>query len=391
MTRGNNVRGSEEPADRSGPMMRAARLHRRSEPLTIDIVPRPVPRPNDVLVQVHACGIVPNLQNVLQYPDDFIAVQPPKPAIFGLDVAGVIAQKGELVHGLEVGDRVYVNPARYCGTCRLCRTGREFACPSFTLNGYFGLGTNSAQMFRDYPYGGYAEYMIAPGYSLVKLDDSISYASAARWGYLGTAYGALRRAGVDTFSTVLVNGASGTLGLGAVLFALALGAPKVLGVGRDPDLLARVKAIDPRRIEVHATRDPGTVAAWAHDRTDRIGADVVLDALPPEAPVTAFEAGIDALAKFGRHVNCGGILQRASFDTPRLMVSSQTLMGSNWFTTVQGHEMVELARAGRLDLDLFETKIFALENINTAINAIDHRHGGFSNFVVSPQAQGAQG
>ena len=80
-------------------------------------------------------------------------------------------------------------------------------------------------MFEDYPYGGLGEYMTAPQYSLVTLPDNVSFETAARWGYLGTAYSALKRSGANMGTSVLVNGISGTLGLGVALFALALGCP----------------------------------------------------------------------------------------------------------------------------------------------------------------------
>ena len=63
-----------------------------------------------------------------------------------------------------------------------------------------------------------------PSTALVKLPDSLSFEQAARFGYMGTAYSALRKAKVGTDTTVLINGISGTLGLGAALFALGMGA-----------------------------------------------------------------------------------------------------------------------------------------------------------------------
>ena len=49
---------------------------------------------------------------------------------------------------------------------------------------------------------------------------------------------------------MLIDGISGTLGLGACLIALGLGVTRVLGTGRNPDLLDDVKAIAPDRIDV---------------------------------------------------------------------------------------------------------------------------------------------
>src|SRR4051812_31715403 len=185
-------------------MMRAARMHQIGSPLSIDLIPKPSPRPTDVLVEVKACGIVPNLGNVLNFFGEWFPhlYLPKLPAIFGLDAAGVVAETGERVHGLEVGQRVYVNPARYCGGCRYCRMGETTSCKAYTFNGYFGFSPHSQVMFDDYPYGGLAEFMTAPQYSLVVLPDNVSFETAARWGYLGTGYRALRRAGAEMGSSV---------------------------------------------------------------------------------------------------------------------------------------------------------------------------------------------
>lgn len=93
--------------------MRVARLHEIGGPLWIEEIPVPQPRPTDVLVAVKTCGVVPNLKNVLtKWPEWFPYLPLPKlPAIFGLDVAGVVAEVGSQIHSIRPGQRVYVNPA----------------------------------------------------------------------------------------------------------------------------------------------------------------------------------------------------------------------------------------------------------------------------------------
>ena len=92
--------------------MTVARMHEVGGPLIIEELDTPRPGAYDVLVRVRACGIVPNLPNILAnwskwYPEYPL---PPLPAIFGLDPAGEIVAVGEDVLGFEVGQRVYVNP-----------------------------------------------------------------------------------------------------------------------------------------------------------------------------------------------------------------------------------------------------------------------------------------
>lgn len=368
--------------------MRAARCHRHGEPFAVDTIEKPSPRSTDVLIQVQACGMVHNLINVLDpnIAGDVIQ-RPALPAIYGLDAAGVIVETGPQVHGLEVGDRVYVNPLRYCGSCRSCRVGRVRGCNHLTLSGYLGSGPRSSQMLAEYPYGGYAEFMTAPQYSLVKLPDVVSFETAARWGYFGTSYSALRRANVNMSTTVLIDGISGTLGLGAALFALALGAPMILGVGRDLERLERVKAIAPDRIHVLSTSEGASVADWARSLTGGDGVDVVIDALPTGCAGSAFLAAAAALAREGVHVNIGSVLENVPLNMFSIMNAHQSYVGSFWFTTPEGQEMADLAASGSVKLDVLDHEVFGLDDINEALGAIarDDRDGGFTNFVIAPK------
>ena len=197
--------------------MIAARLHAYGSPMTLDRIDVPEPRPTDVLVEVKACGVVPNLARVVSNffgtltPDN--KMMPALPAIFGLDPTGVVAKVGAQVFSVKPGERVYVNPGRSCGSCKMCRAGRPQDCPSWTLQGYFG---RSQDLMRAYPYGGLSQFITAPAHALVKLPDSMSFEQAARLGYLGTAYSAMKKIGVGPGYTLLINGISGQLGLNAV-------------------------------------------------------------------------------------------------------------------------------------------------------------------------------
>src|SRR4051794_32621041 len=165
--------------------MRAARMHSVGTPMTIDTIPVPKTGSTDVLVEVKACGMVPNLGNVLaNWTKWFPHLPLPKlPAVFGLDPAGVVVEVGEQVLDVRPGDRVYVNPLRSCGACQMCRAGERTRCRYFTFNGYFGFGPDSQKIYDLYPYGGFCEYMTAPQYALVKLPDNVTFEQAARFGY----------------------------------------------------------------------------------------------------------------------------------------------------------------------------------------------------------------
>ena len=75
--------------------MRSARLHEPGQPLRIDTVEIPEPRPRDVLVRVKACGIIPNMNAI--FSGRLWNHLPPLPASVGLDVqpiSGAVESEG---------------------------------------------------------------------------------------------------------------------------------------------------------------------------------------------------------------------------------------------------------------------------------------------------------
>jgi alcohol dehydrogenase len=361
--------------------MIAARLHEYGKPMTLDRIPVPGPRPTDVLVEVKACGVVPNMTRVVhnffgtKVPD--LKIMPPLPAIFGLDPTGVVAKVGSQVRSIAVGERVYVNPARRCGSCRMCRSGQPLDCADFTFQGYFG---RSQAIMAAYPYGGYCQFITAPEDALVKLPDNVAFETAARFGYFGTAYAAMKKLGVGPGRTFLINGISGQLGLCAAMLALAMGCTRILGTGRNTALLQRVKALSPQRIEVFGlteakagteggvpTGDQPTFLTWTKSLTEGLGVDCLLDCLPPGAPATAMMRALYTLRRGGHGANVGAVMDVLPINAFWLMTNRISLMGSVWFTTGEGEEMAAMAAAGTLDTSALQHRI-AL--------ALRHQSGG---------------
>src|SRR4051794_31841346 len=362
--------------------MRAARLHAVGEPMRLEDVPVPVPGPRDVLVSVKAVNIVPNLANILDNWTTWFPMNPlpTLPAIFGLDPAGVIEEVGSAVEGFSVGDRVYVNPARTCGGGRACREGRLGQCASFTFSRYFRFSPSSMGLLDRYQ-GGLAEYMIAPTQSLVKIPNSLSFEAAARFGYMGTMFSALRKAAAGPGRSVLVNGITGTLGIAAALLAPAMGVTTLYGAGRDRQLLADVDKLAPGRFRLHSLLD-GPIDEWIAAETDGAGVDVYIDALGPGAPSETLQQGVRSLARGGIAVNIGAVAGEVPLDLHRMMDMDQTVRGSVWFTAGEGQVMADMVKAGSLDLSPLEHQVFPLEDVNEAINHIGARHDGASNFVA---------
>ena len=366
--------------------MLVARLHEFGAPMVLERMPVPVPRHTDVLVRVKACGVVPNLRNVLAHWRGWFPELPlPKlPAIFGLDVAGEIAEVGAGVQNFKSGDRVYVTPGLYCGSCPACRADDTINCSNFTFRGYFGFGPGSQRQFDDYPFGGMGEFITAPQHNLVALPGSVSFEQAARFGYLGTAYAALRKAGVAPNRTILINGITGTLGLGATLIALGRGVTRILGTARDRERLARVKRLAPGRIDVLAQDGGLSVAEWARGFTGGHGVDAVIDCLGPGSSGTLLMNAIYALRRGGKAVNVGGVGEKTMMDVHWMMDQQIEFIGSNWFPVDDAQALAEMARAGTLDLSVFEHVKFPLAEVNSALDGTHFRDGGFTNLVIVP-------
>ncbi|MEJ8824474.1 alcohol dehydrogenase catalytic domain-containing protein [Variovorax humicola] len=370
--------------------MRVARLHEIGGSLKIDTLPVPKPGSGDVIVAIKACNVVPNLRNILTYWPQWHPEMPlpPLPGSFGLDAAGAIAAVGDNVRAFKPGQRVYVNPATGCGGCRFCRSGDILNCDSFTYRGYFGRGGPATLgIFAQYPFGGLSEYVVAPQSCLVTLPDSLPFEQAARFGYLGTGYAALRKGGLRPGDTVLINGIGGTLGVNTTMMALAMGATKILGTGRRREPLERVRALAPHRIEVHSVDESGvTVAEWARSLTEGYGVDVVVDCLPPNSPAESTRAAMRAMRTGGSTVLPGGMSEALTLDPFWGLGKNASLIGSRWFSAAEGQDMADMAGAGTLDLSPLEHRRFSLDAVNEAVATAAESGSGFTNVVVLPSA-----
>ena len=131
--------------------------------LVLEERPDPVPAAGEVLVRVSVCGVCRTDLDVVDgrlEPSHF-------PIIPGHQVVGRIAECGEGVTGVQVGQRVGVAwIASACGECRWCLAGDENLCPYFV----------SVGCARD---GGYAELLTVPAAFVHPIDDALSDLEAA--------------------------------------------------------------------------------------------------------------------------------------------------------------------------------------------------------------------
>ena len=156
------------------------RLHRCHEALRPERMTLPDPAPDQVLIEVEACGVCRTDLHVVdgELPD------PKLPIVPGHEVVGRVLATGRAVTELKPGQRVGVPWLGWtCGECDFCRRGEENLCQRARFTGYT----------LD---GGYAQAMLADHRYCFPLDPKLDAASAAPLlcaGLIG--YRALRFAG----------------------------------------------------------------------------------------------------------------------------------------------------------------------------------------------------
>ncbi len=139
------------------------RVSRNTCPLSRVDAPVPVPRNDEVLIHVSACGVCHTELDEIEG-----RTPPPSlPVIPGHQVVGTVIDAGEDASLFTTGDRVgaaWIYSS--CGECTYCASGEDNLCPEFLATG------------RDRD-GGYAEYMLAREGYIYPIPAAFSDAEAA--------------------------------------------------------------------------------------------------------------------------------------------------------------------------------------------------------------------
>ena len=275
----------------------------------------PTPSGDQILVDVKACGV--NFTDLLSI-DGKYQNNPPPPFTPGKDAAGIVAAVGANVTNHKVGDRVIAHVI----------------------------------------HGGMAEKTVCPAALAFSLPDRVKFEDAAAMGlaYL-TGYLALtRRGAMNAGEVVLVNGASGGVGLASISLAKALGADAVLAGLTTPSKGDAAKAAGADAIiDLTAGDLKENLRGQVMAATGGRGVDLAFDLVGGEV----FDATLRAIANEGRVVVSGftsGTIPAVR--TNYLLLKNISVVGSTVNYYIKGASpligeaqaaLYELLLAGKID------------------------------------------
>ena len=186
--------------------------------MSIEEIPTPESRINEVLVKVKACGICQTDYKAFLGKRDNVVF----PKILGHEPAGIIVKVGAGVTAFKEGDEVIVQPAGFCGACWPCRTGMQHCCQHrFTIGGDGG---------NDVRNGSFAEYIVQNASSILPKPKNISFEAAALTEPLaGSWKGLIKYSQMQVGEDVVVIGTGG-IGMLVLMLAAAAGAGTVIAI-----------------------------------------------------------------------------------------------------------------------------------------------------------------
>ncbi len=335
--------------------------------MEIKEVPTPRAEKGEIVIRVKACAICGTDLRTFRFGHK--KVKPPQ--VIGHEIAGVISEKGEDVTGWKIGDRVTVVTSVGCGTCRLCRQGRNNICAKTEALGYY------------YP-GGFAEYIKIPAESIVqnsiiRLPDSVSFDEAAVVEPLSCCINAQNFLNIRKGDSLVLFGA-GPIGLMHIELAQALGATKTIMVDINPErLTSSAKLVRIDHLVNSSEKDP---VAEVMRLTEGEGADVIITANP--AKIT-HEQAFRMAAIRGRISLFGGLPKDDSvirFDSNIVHYREISVFGAFASARPEYEEALNLIKTKKIDAKKFISHRFPLDGITEGFKLV--QEGKAIKVVINP-------
>jgi alcohol dehydrogenase len=347
--------------------MKSAVLTAFGDPLALQTLPDPQPGAGEVVVDMIAAGVTGYAAGVFNGSRNYLLDLPVVPGPGGI---GRVRATGPDVTRLRPGDWVF---------CESTIRSRDEDSDTI-LQGWTYRTEAARPLHAHFHHGSFAEQMLTPTENLTRLGD-IDPAEVNRWtalGRLAVPFGGLLAGELKAGETLVMSGASGGFGGAGVAVALAMGAGRVVATGRNMSALDDLgRRLGPRVRPVRMTGDE------AADRAAIVEAaagpvDLVLDFLPREATAAQVMSAALTVRHGGRIVLMGG-LRGPTGDLPFnynwLMHNNVTLKGQWMYGREAVPRLVQMVRAGLIDLSAFEIAEFPLDDVNTAV-AYAAEHAG---------------
>ena len=341
------------------PRMRAVVFPKPNE-FEVTEVDMPRPQAGHVLIRVRASMICATDAKVLA--GKFAGTR--FPHVPGHEFAGDIAATADDVTDIPVGANVGVEVHVGCGSCARCREGLYNLCLNYgrTEAGHAHVGFTVP--------GGLAEYASVPLAAVHRLPAEVSTQDGAWTDNLGVALWALERGRLAAGERVVVFG-PGAIGLCAAQLARAMGAGRVIVVGRG-ERLARAR---PFADELVDEKDAGALKGTADLVVEFAGtADAAREAI--------------ATARRGGRVVLGGAtglgVELSGVDLSTIVRGHLDVLGSVANPKgVSGRALALLAR-GLVDVRSLTTHHFPLERFGEAWQTFRERRDGAIRVMLEP-------
>jgi 2-desacetyl-2-hydroxyethyl bacteriochlorophyllide A dehydrogenase len=307
---------------------------------------------NDVVIDVAACGICGS--DVHSYVEGaWIA---PGMAM-GHEFSGTVSEIGREVTGIQLGDRVAVNPVVSCGTCARCASGHRNLCSSMS-------GSS----------GGFADRVKISGArldeQLFRLPESLSMQAAAFLEPLSVATRAVATATPNLDEPILLIGL-GTIGQCVLQVLKAYGASDIIAVDGSP--LRRAAAaqagahevLDPFEVDVleSVLASRGTINS-PYQVSGSVGAvfecSGAVAALPGALQLARAAAPISLIALASKDIE---------LDINMVVQKELKLLGSFAYTPADCQEAFRLLASGAAQVDALVSHVFPLSEIGAAFEA----------------------
>ena len=273
-------------------------------------IPTPEIGPNDLLVQVKACGICGS--DIHGY--DGSSGRRIPPLVMGHEASGIVTEIGDRVTGIAAGDAVTFDSTISCGECHFCSRGRINLCDNRRVLGV------SCDEYRQY--GAFAEYVCVPRRITYKLPPELGFEQAAMIEAVSVAVHAVNRTPIELGDSAIVVG-SGMIGLLVIQALRNAGCAKIIATDLHENRLELARQLGATdTINASTVED---VAAVAKELTDGRGVDVALEVVGATATI---DTSIEALRKGGSLTLVGNLAPQVEMPLQKIVTRELNLFGS---------------------------------------------------------------